>query len=96
MQQTAMSAALQRVGLVTEVQVKNATCVPHHLQPYAGQIMEIERLTALFSQGGVEMSLLDIGATVAFEAMFKRKEYDEAYEMMLTHLKKVAAKHGLV
>ncbi|MCK9345228.1 MAG: hypothetical protein M0P64_03880 [Candidatus Pacebacteria bacterium] len=58
--------------------------------------MEIKRLTTLFSQEGVEMSLLDIGTTVAFEAMVKRKEYDEAYEMMLTHLKKVAAKHGLV
>ena len=93
--QAVMSVALAKVGLITEQQAVQVKTVPDHLKPYADQIQEIDRLAVLFTQSGVKVSLLDIGTTLAFQAMVGRGEHKEAYEMMLSRMKKIATDHGL-
>lgn len=90
-----MSVALAKVGLITEQQAAQVKTIPNHLKPYADQIQEIDRMAALFTRSGIEVSLLDIGTTVAFQAMVGRGEHKEAYEMMLSRMKEVASQHGL-
>lgn len=95
--QTAMGCALAEAGLISNEQAnQELEAIPDHLKQYTHQIQEIKRLTTLFTQSGVEFSLLDIATLVAFDAMLRREEYADAYKMMLSRLKKVASKNGLV
>ena len=68
---------------------------PTELLPYAEQIREIERLGNLFVQHKIPTNLLDVGATVAFDAMRTRGELKEAYDYLVNHMKGVASEHGL-
>ena len=89
-----MSRAFTKVGLVS----KNETAepvIPSELLPYTEQIKEITRLGNLFAQHKIPMGLLDLGTTLAFNAMRKRGEIREAYDFMLDSMKKVADKNGL-
>ena len=88
--ETAMSVALAQAGLITEEQARQASDLPPHLKPFTSQIQEISQLAELFTQSGVEFALIDLVATVAFEAMRQRDENAEAYAMMLAHMRKKA------
>ena len=82
-----MSLALAQAGLITEEQAARVEVLPHELKPFARQIQE---LAEIFISSGVEFSLIDLGAAVAFEAMRQRGENAEAYAMMLAHMREKA------
>ncbi len=89
-----MSRAFGKVGLVSK-QETNVCEIPNELLPYTEQIKEITRLGNLFTQHKVPVGLLDLGTTLAFNAMRKRGELTEAYNFMLDSMKKVASENGL-
>ena len=88
--ETPMSLALAQAGLITEEQAARVEVLPHEMKPFARQIQEIQQLAEIFISSGVEFSLIDLGAAVAFEAMRQRGENAEAYAMMLAHMREKA------
>jgi len=93
--QTAMSSALVRVGLITKEQEIQATYLPHHLRPFQRQIEKISQLAGLMKSHGVKESGLDIVVYLAFVCALEGHEYANAYDLMLSHLKKRTAELGL-
>lgn len=94
--QTAMSIALSRVGLLTEEQAKNVVCLPRHLMPYKLQIEEISRLAGLLKTNDVKVSGVDTVVYIAYEMDLACGQYAEAFNLMLSHLKKRTTGLGLV
>lgn len=92
---TTMSRAFVKAGLVPQNKPCDEPEIPAELIPYTEQIKEITRLGNLFTERKIPMGLLDLGTTLAFDAMRKRGEVKEAYDYMLENMRKVASKHGL-
>ncbi len=89
-----MGHAFKKAGMIP--QEEQAECeIPAELLPYAEQIREIARLGNLFTQHKIPMGLLDLGTTLAFNAMRERGEVKEAYDYMLENMRKVASENGL-
>lgn len=89
-----MTNAFAKVGLVSKTENTEPE-ISAELLPYAEQIKEITRLCNLFTQHKIPMGLLDLGTTLAFNAMRKRGEVKEAYDYMLGNMRKVASENGL-
>ncbi len=94
--QTAMSLALARVGLITEEQARDITCLPRHLKTYQEQIEEISLLAGLMKNANINASGTDTLVYIAYRLDLESGRYAEGFQLMLSHLKKRVAELGLV
>lgn len=93
---TAIGNALAEVGLVNQDDADKVECSAYYPSFYKHKIEEISRLCNLLEINKVKLTIVDTLAQLHWDFYLRIGQYDTAYGLMLTHLRKRVAELGLV